>query len=175
MSKVFVVSDTWFNRPMEDNRNISVIDYNENLIRCWNSVVGKNDIVYVLGGFGISDLYNIAIQLNGNIHFLDNYFTDDEKEFMNSFKQSVKNSIDTNMKNRFSFEKNQIIVLNKLDAVLSYFPLTDWSGKESGTFCFHGLNEELNLTTHSISCNIHKWQGLPVNISEIMDNIKSFV
>ena len=86
MSNIFVISDTWFNRLIEDDPNENVVDRNEQIIQVWNNTIKKNDIVYVLGGFGIGDLYHIVIQLNGKIHFLNNCFNADEKEFIENMK-----------------------------------------------------------------------------------------
>ena len=174
MSKVFVVSDTWFNRPLDDDPNVRVVDNNELLIHNWNTTVGKSDDVYVLGGFGVSDLYNIVVQLNGRIHFLDNYFISDEREFIELMKENIKKSINPNVKTKVIFEKKQIVVLEKLDVVLSYLPLSDWMGRESGTFCFHGLNENIDIEGHNISCCSHKWQDSPIDIQKIISDINNF-
>ena len=56
-SKIFLIGDLHFghrniikycNRPFKD-----VEDMTEKLIKNWNSVVGKNDIVYVDGDFAL--------------------------------------------------------------------------------------------------------------------------
>ena len=151
MSKIFVISDTWFNRLLVDDPNENVVDNNEHIIQNWNETVKKNDKVYVLGGFGIGDLFHILVRLNGEIHFLDNYFNEEEKGFINELKKCVNQSGDIDFKDKIYFENSQVIVLNKLDAVLSYFPLSDWSGKQTGTYCFHGLNDELDIEEHNIS------------------------
>ena len=59
MSDIFVVSDTWFNRLLKDDPNENVVDNNDFIIQMWNEKVKPGDIVYVLGGFGIGDLYHI--------------------------------------------------------------------------------------------------------------------
>lgn len=174
MSKVFVVSDTWFNRPMDDDPNTNIVDYNDSIIQNWNNTVKMDDDVYVLGGFGISDLYHILIRLNGRIHFLDNYYIDDEKSFITQMKREIMNSSTPDLLDRIIFEKKQIMSLNKLDVILSYFPLSDWFGKKNGTFCFHGLNENMNLTEHDISCMMNKWENTPIDIENVKENILAF-
>lgn len=149
---IFVVSDTWFNRPVGDKSTMTAFDYNNELVGLWNKIVKKNDIVYVLGGFGIAELYPIVAELNGVIHFLNNYYTDNEKEFMLTLKESVENTIDSKLQKRIFFEDKQILTLNDEDAVLSYFPLANWYGKDSGTLCFHGLTAESDLAGGNISC-----------------------
>ncbi len=174
MPSIFAISDTWFNRPLEDDPNVNVVDNNEHIIQNWNETVGKDDVVYVLGGFGIGDLYNVLVRLNGEIHFLNNYFNNDEKEFIKTMMNAVKNSSDVDFKKRIFFENNQILILNNSDAVLSYFPLEDWSGKETGTYCLHGLTDKLDIEDHNISCVGIRWNYMPVNISDVQVNIDSF-
>jgi len=70
--KIFLIGDLHFN-----HRNIikycsrpfnSVEDMNKQLIKNWNSVVGKNDIVYVVGDFalcGKQKIIEIGQRLNG--------------------------------------------------------------------------------------------------------------
>ena len=72
MNKIFLIGDTHF-----CHRNIikyccrpfsSVEEMNEELISKWNSVVGKNDIVYVVGDFalgGKDKIIKIGQRLNG--------------------------------------------------------------------------------------------------------------
>ena len=123
MSNIFVISDTWFNRLIEDDPHENVVDRNEQIIQAWNSTIKKNDIVYVLGGFGIGDLYHIVIRLNGKIHFLNNCFNTDEKEFIKNMKESIDMSTDSTIRDRIIFDSNQIVVLSNLDSILSYFHL----------------------------------------------------
>lgn len=70
--KIFLIGDTHFmhrniikycNRPFAN-----VEEMTEKLIKNWNSVVGKNDIVYVVGDFalcGKAKIIEIGNQLNG--------------------------------------------------------------------------------------------------------------
>ena len=175
MSNIFVISDTWFNRLIEDDPNENVVDRNEQIIQAWNITIGKNDIVYVLGGFGIGDLYHIIIRLNGKIHFLNNCFNADEKEFIKNMKESIDMSTDSTIRDRIIFDNNQIAVLSNLDSILSYIPLEEWGGKSTGTYCFHGLTEKTNLLEHNISCVAKKWEYIPVNIIDVQKNISDCI
>lgn len=174
MPNIFAISDTWFNRLLEDDPNANVIDNNDHIIESWNEVVNKDDKIYVLGGFGIGDLYHIITRLNGEIHFLDNYFNDEERNFLEGLHETIEKSSDPTLKNRIIFEHNQILALKHVDSILSYFPLEDWSGKSTGTYCFHGLNETMDIGEHNISCNAQQWDYVPVNILEIQNNINAF-
>jgi calcineurin-like phosphoesterase family protein len=174
MPSIFAISDTWFNRLLEDDPNENVVDNNDHIIDCWNQTVNKDDKVYVLGGFGIGDLYHILVRLNGEIHFLFNYFNDDEKKFLVNMENAVKNCSDPEFKKRIHFENRQIATINELDTVLSYLPLSDWPGKSTGTYCFHGLNDEINMEEHNITCNAKVWDFEPVDISNIKEHIETF-
>lgn len=174
MPNTFIISDTWFNRLLEDNHDLNIIDNNDYIIGNWNSVVKKTDVVYVLGGFGIGDLYHIIVRLNGEIHFLNNYFNDDEKYFMVRMKEAIEKSSDIEFKNKIFFDDSQVIILKDLDSILSYFPLESWTGKSSGTYCFHGLTDTTNLLDHNISCVSKKWEGIPVNVDDVQKNIELF-
>lgn len=174
MPSIFAISDTWFNRLLVDDPNENVVDNNDHIIQVWNENVTPGDDVYVLGGFGIGDLYHILTRLNGKIHFLDNYFNADEKSFINEMKDGVNKSSDPSFKNKVVFEKSQIIVLPKVDAVLTYLPLEDWPGKSTGTYCFHGMTDEIDLSEHNISCTSNRWECVPVNITNVQNNIESF-
>ena len=75
--KTFIVSDTHFNhkniinlcnRPFS-----SVEEMNESIIKNWNSVVSKDDIVYHLGDFGFGNktvISNFVSRLNGRIRLI---------------------------------------------------------------------------------------------------------
>lgn len=159
---------------MGDEQHTSVVDNNKTIISNWNSNVNKSDKVYVLGGFGIADLYHIVAELNGEIHFLNNYFVGDEKDFMDDLKSAIKKSNDAFLNERVVFEDCQIMTLNDEDCILSYLPLSDWRGKDTGTYCFHGLNDDIDIFDHNISCMSGKWLQTPVNIQYVKQNIETF-
>ena len=171
---IFVTSDLWFNRPMGDFSSMTNEEYNNMVIDNWNDIVGKNDIVYVLGGFGIGDCYDIVVKLNGEIHFLNFVFTHSDSVFMEAIKNGVKNSVNKRLVNKIIFESNQIIALSDEDCVLSYFPLNDWVGKSTNTFCFHGYTNKHNLKENNVSCKFELWENSPVSINVIKNNFLRF-
>lgn len=171
---IFVISDLWFNRPIGKFSYMTNDEYNNMIIDNWNDVVGKNDIVYVLGGFGIGDCYDIVVKLNGEIHFLNSVFTKSDIDFMDLIKNSVTNSVNKNLVNKIIFERNQIIALPESDCVLSYFPLNDWVGKTTGTFCFHGYTDKHFLKDNNVSCKLELWEDSPVSINEVKQNFLKF-
>lgn len=173
-NNVFVISDVWFNRPIGDFSYMTNNEYNNMIIDNWNDVVDKKDVVYVLGGFGIGDCYDIVIKLNGEIHFLNSVFSQSDSNFRNSMKEAVENSVDKELKNRLLFENNQIITIPSEDCILSYFPLNDWFGKSTNTYCFHGYNTEHNMLEKNISCKFELWKCAPVSIKDIKNYFLKF-
>jgi calcineurin-like phosphoesterase family protein len=171
---VFVVSDIWFNRPIGKNSFMTNEEYNNMIIENWNNVIENNDIVYVLGGFGIGNCYDIVLKLNGEIHFLNSVFTQSDSDFRNVIKEGVENSVNKELSERIFFEENQILAVPKTDCILSYFPLSDWVGKSTNTLCFHGYTNEHNLNENNISCKIDIWDNSPVSIKEIKNNFTKF-
>ena len=175
MSKnIFITSDVWFNRPMGELSYMTNEEYNNMIIDNWNSTVTNDDIVYVLGGFGLGDCYDIVLKLNGEIHFLNSVFNISDSVFMNAIKEGVENSVNKDLPKRIFFESDQIIAIPKEDCILSYFPLSDWAGKSTNTFCFHGYSDNHNLKENSVSCKMNIWENSPVNINEIKNNFSNF-
>ena len=171
---IFVISDVWFNRPIGEFSFMTNEEYNNMAIENGNSVVSNGDVVYVLGGFGIGDCYDIVLKLNGEIHFLNSVFSHSDSVFRNVIKESIENSLDKELTKRIFFENNQILAIPKFDCVLSYFPLNDWSGKTTSTLCLHGYTDDHNLNENCISCKSDLWECFPANIKEIKDNISKF-
>lgn len=171
---VFVTSDLWFNRPMGDFSFMTNEEYNNMVVDNWNDVVNKDDVVYVLGGFGIGDCYDIVLKLNGEIHFLNSIFSHSDSYFRNAIREGVENSVNKELNKKIFFESNQILAIPTDDCILSYFPLSDWAGKTTNTFCFHGYTDQHNLNENSISCKSNLWESSPVNIKEIKNNFSNF-
>jgi calcineurin-like phosphoesterase family protein len=171
---IFVVSDIWFNRPMGEYSHMTNEEYNNMIISNWNNVVKDKDIVYVLGGFGIGYCYDIVLKLKGEIHFLNSVFSHSDSDFMSAIRESVENSVNKELVNRVIFEGNQIIAVPDVDCVLCYFPLRDWAGKSTNTYCFHGYTDKHELNENNISCMLNLWNNSPVNVNEIKNNFLNF-
>lgn len=169
MGKIFVISDIWLNRPTNEFSDMSVSGYNNAVIDKWNSKVGDDDTVYLLGGIGVGDVYDILCQLNGNILILNNFYTNEDKRFGQDLKKCINKSSVCGVKDRISFLNKQIVVLPDEDCVLSYMCLNEWYGKESGTLCFHGLNVPTVLHENNISCNALRNGMAPISIEEVRE------
>ena len=113
--KIFLIGDLHFghrniirycNRPFKD-----VDDMTEQLIKNWNKVVGKNDIVYVVGDFalcGKQKIIEIGQRLNGRKRLV----------FGNHDQASVKTYFEAG----FEFVYNHPIVLNDF-FIISHTPM----------------------------------------------------
>lgn len=98
MRNTYFTSDTHFDderleifsRPFK-----SVKEMNDTLVKNWNSVVGKDDIVYHLGDFAVdASGYEYARKLNGEIHLiLGNYDMDNIDKFDHSLFESIQKDI----------------------------------------------------------------------------------
>ncbi|MCM1217048.1 MAG: hypothetical protein NC548_21325 [Lachnospiraceae bacterium] len=149
-------------------------DYNNLIIENWNKTVGKKDKVYILGGLGVSDVYQILVKLNGEIHILNNYYNEDERYFIDILKKSVELSVDKKLKNKIIFETDQNIILADDDVFMSYFAPLNWPGEDCGTFAFHGIVSGSDLNKHRISCVIGDWDFKPICINNIRNNLELF-
>lgn len=175
MSKIFCISDTWFNIPNGKYFGENHINYNKSIINSWIKTVDDGDTVYVLGGFGIGDLYDIVFSLSGNIVFLNNFFSKDEIDSLEDLKYRIENSINKDLKNRVIFLDSNIEILQENDIILSYFPLADWTGKNTGTMCFHGMRTKTDMNNLNVCCNVEYWSDkVPVDIEHVISNMKKF-
>lgn len=170
MAKTFFTADTFFgrtniipmmNRPFED-----VDEMNVEIVKRWNSKVGKNDIVYHLGNFAWDPITaSFAIELlNGKIFFVLGNADDALSEVL---LKGAKNK---------KIIKDQIIELPELNVVASHYPLEVWNGKDFGVIHFHGHSPELKTdlkNTLRVNCCLDNWDYYPVEYSTILDLIKT--
>lgn len=103
MPKTFFTSDTHFDDPRIDiySRPFkSTKEMNDVLVKNWNSVVGKEDVVYHLGDFATKPSgFEFAKKLNGEIHLiLGNHDIDHIQNFDHSLFESVNEDLTLNIK-----------------------------------------------------------------------------
>ena len=170
MPKTFFTSDTYFGRvnaitllkrPFSD-----VEEMNIELVKRWNSRVGKNDTVYHLGNFAWDPITaSFAIELlNGKIFFL-----------LGNSDDALKEVVLKSSKNK-KVIRDQIIEIPELNAVVSHYPLEAWNGKEFGVIHFHGHLPSLKTDLKKdlrVNCCADNWDYYPVEYSTILDIINA--
>lgn len=102
MSKIFFTSDTHFDDPRLDiySRPFkTVAEMNDTLVSNWNSMVGKDDIVYHLGDFATKPSgFEYAKKLNGKINLiLGNYDIKNIDSFDHSMFASIQKDLTLNI------------------------------------------------------------------------------
>jgi calcineurin-like phosphoesterase family protein len=165
----YITSDTWFGRPqileIANRRSFKDIDdMNDSIVRNWNKVVSKDDIVFHLGNFAWDPhtAKRILKRLNGTIYFIignsDEALLDVIEEF-----------------DDIEILEGQIIELPQFDSVISHYPLEVWNGKDSGTIHFHGHTVFSHATDLRKSNRINVcsdfWNYSPIKFSTIKDFI----
>lgn len=170
MSKTFFISDTYFGRsnsislfkrPFAD-----VEEMNIEMVRRWNSRVGKSDTVYHLGNFAwdpITASYAIEL-LNGKINFL-----------LGNSDDALKEVLPKPMKHRKILQE-QIFEIPELNTVISHYPLEYWNGRDFGVIHFHGHRPEMKTDLKAMSrvnCCADNWDFYPIEYGTILDLIIS--
>jgi calcineurin-like phosphoesterase family protein len=166
----YVTSDTWFGREhilqigKDRNQFADVKEMNRHIIKQWNKVVKKDDVVFHLGNFAWDPhtAETVLSQLKGKIYFILGNHDDALIDVFENFKNAV-------------IIEDQILTLPMHDVVLSHYPLRDWGGRESGTLHIHGHSIFNNLTDLSVErrvniCTDH-WGFKPIKISTLKDFI----
>lgn len=134
--KVFVGSDFHWGHanimtfcPTTRTRYGSVANMNESMIQEWNSVVGKDDTVYMLGDIAFMSGYDaskIVNQLNGTkILIIGNHDIKQLKDvhFYNAFKE-VHHYLE--------------VVHNGTRIIMCHYPFAEWNQMHRGSIALHG-------------------------------------
>jgi calcineurin-like phosphoesterase family protein len=168
-SDFFITSDTWFGRPqiLQIANRISfkdIDDMNNQLIKNWNKVVKKTDIVFHLGNFAWDPqtARQVLKKLKGEIYFLrgntDQALLDVADEFSN-----------------VNIIESQIAEFPQYDSVICHYPLEVWNGKDSGTIHFHGhtvFSHKTDLSKmNRVNVCTDFWNYSPIKYSTIKDFI----
>lgn len=165
--KVFVTSNQQFGRkgaikaykrPFEDVKEMNIY-----LIETWNSVVNDGDIVYVLGNFAWDPetLEMIARNLNGDIIVISGEYDRATRDVA-----EIKGIID------IEYLYNAIEEHPEINAVLSYWPLSEWPDKNKGSYSiigYPGKDHKTNHKTRVINCACDNWEFKPVEISKLIE------
>jgi len=132
----FFISDTHFghygmlkhessSRPFK-----SIEEMDETMVRNWNSVVGKNDEVYILGDFSWHKNPERTLEILKQLH---------GKKYLvlgNHDEQIVKNK---ELRDQFIWVKDYYrLNVNGLKIILFHYPIQDWDCKFHGSIHLYG-------------------------------------
>ena len=176
--KIFYIADTHFghgniirlcNRPF-----LTVNEMNETLIHNWNSRVGKDDIVYIVGDFAFKSAEHpvgILSQLNG-------------RKVLIKGNHDGRNLKDPVFRRHFEeiCERKTINDNNRM-VVIDHFPLIEWDGFFRGSYLVYGHihNNVSNYAYKALYCldtalnaGVDINQFMPVTLDELIVNNKIF-
>jgi calcineurin-like phosphoesterase family protein len=140
----FVTSDQHFkhtNVLKLCNRDFKTIEeHDESLIKAWNEVVKKGDIVYHLGdltlGNNARDLFS---RLNGKIGVLNNYWHHDKRWIVDFLSElSATGDMVYLLHSICVLEKVVQVGEYKLPVILCHYPFETWDRKHYGSIHLHG-------------------------------------
>ena len=175
--KVWFTSDLHFyhknickycNRPFDN-----IEEMNQKLIDNWNSVVKKDDTVFLLGdmGFcGLEKLKGLMSQLNGNIFLIQGNHDPD-----NIVAALYRDKIIMNFDRLMSVTIIGDEECPNQELTLCHFPMIDWYNKRKGSWMIHGHQHQLpNMTSCSVAhwdVGIDKNNLIPISFEQLKINI----
>lgn len=178
--KVFITADTHFhhtniikycNRPFKD---VSEMDFV--LVKNWNSVVGKDDIVYFLGDFCFGSATNVMKLLdvlNGTIHFI--YGNHDRA--ISDFRRLMQTDEEIRRKyeNKIKFLGfyNKVYIDNQM-VILIHYAMRVWEASHYGSYQLYGhshgsLPDNPNALQMDVGVDCHNYTPITFEkVKEIM-------
>ncbi len=164
----FFISDTHFNDP----RKYKIKQFGfktkeemtETLVKNWNSVVSKKDIVYHLGDFGD---YNVIKRLNGKVYLIcGNHDKLEKDESFEQFRQKLKNL-------GFADVYKDGIMLDKkifgIDVYMNHYPSKTKPNMVNFFGHVHSL-KPIKRMGINVAANYHK--GMPISRKDMQFFIK---
>jgi calcineurin-like phosphoesterase family protein len=166
--KIFLIGDTHFmhrniikycNRPFAN-----VEEMTDGLIKNWNSVVGKNDIVYVVGDFalcGKQKIIEIGNQLNGR-----------KRLILGNHDEA---SVDTYREAGFEFVYNHSIVLDDF-YIISHIPMVGISVNTPFANVFAHVHDDpayKDYSCRSFCVSAERINYTPVEFKVIKEKMKA--
>lgn len=175
---IYFTSDTHFGhvgRPIEEGGNGGIIgmakrpfrtieEHDDDLIRRWNEVVGKNDDIYHLGDIVFAKDRSAAIEgllkkLNGRIHICwGNHDHKPTRKMAHLFAsaQDVK---------QIKIEGNSIF--------LSHYAHRAWNKSHHGSYHFFGHSHGgMPAFGRSLDVGVDCWDYFPVTFNQIRDRLE---
>ena len=163
--KIFVTSNQQFGRPGSINAYkrpfTDVEEMDEYLVKQWNSVVKKQDTVFVLGNFAWDPESGerLAKLLNGTIYVMPGEWDRAAKDISDVSGTTL------------TYHGVGIKELLSLKAVLSYWPLTDWPKKKKGFISFIGHPNKKYKSDHKkhiVNTRFDDWDFKPIEVSKLV-------
>ena len=165
--KVFVTSNQQFGRKgairAYKRPFIDTDDMDLQLTNIWNSVVGIDDIVYVLGNFAWdpTTAEDMLKRLNGTIVLVEG---EHDSAILDLSKRKVMPKDCGLVEPLFASPTEKIAI--------SYWPMHEWPGKSKGYYHFFGFPNKKYKTDHkkkvvNVACDF--WGYKPKSLDSIMD------
>lgn len=157
---IFYTSDLHFghaNAIKFDERPFTdVDDMAEGMIHNWNSRVGKNDTVYILGDFcfKLKDPEPILARLKGRKHLI---IGNHDQVIMGSEK--LQSYFDDIQKMDYISDRGKLIIM-------CHFPIAEWNKKKSGAYHFYGHIHKSSPEVYSFMTS----QGRAYNVGCMINN-----
>lgn len=150
-----------YKRPFKD-----VDDMTDSLIKEWNSVVSKDDLVYHLGNFAWDPktAQEALSKLNGNIWLLPGDYDDAIMQLY--AKGMLRDGVKV---------INRILPLELYKATLSYWPMEAWPSKERGYYSVIGHPDKKfksDPKKKRINVSIDLWNYKPQRLDKTLDIFK---
>ena len=164
--KRFVISNLQMGRPSaikKYNRPFKDVDeMDEKIIQSWNSVVGKDDLVYHLGNFAWDPktAQDAIGKLNGTIWFIAG---EHDKPIL---ELGINNMLTNNSK-----LQAPIMPLHKMEVTISYWPLLDWPEKSKGYWSIVGnpdLKYKSDPKERRINVSADLWKFKPQDLEKVV-------
>lgn len=165
--KLFITSNQQFGRHgaiEQYSRKFNSVDaMNSYMIEQWNSVVGKDDLVYVVGNFAWDpeSAEDAIEQLNGTIITMLGKWDAATRELVN--KVGAKANI--------AFTEEGVKYVESANVCLSYWPLADWPHKNEGAISVIGIPKAEFGTSHlhkRVNVAVDYWDYKPVDIVKVI-------
>lgn len=181
--KVWFTSDLHFghrnvirfcNRPFENEKEMG-----EKLIDNWNSVVGDNDIVFVLGDtFWFNDSRSIKktlSQLNGKTIYMLPGNHDDFEHYHRVYNEMIVLCPDVVVLWLQEYDQKNI-----QEIWMSHYPMMTWPHRENGAWQLfghihskpgktEGVDQDLPLHWNHCDVGTDHWEYKPVNYTELKE------
>lgn len=170
MNKIFWTSDLHFCHKNIATKFRGYNDENEmgnDIVKIWNSVVSKNDDVYVLGDLSIDISYKKLLpwlsQLNGNIIVIGGNH-DRKKEIKKLVELGIIEYQGEMIYKKIPYAQDMYI-----DVHATHYPILYWRKMENGSYHFHGHTHNIyEGPARCVDVGWDKWKR-PMETKELMN------